>query len=767
MENGEEKAKERSMGVFTSGGDAAGMNAALRAVTRVGISNGYRVFLIHEGYQGMVDGGDYFEEASWNSVSDIIQYSGTIIGSARCKAFKTVEGRQRAVENLVIHGITDLVCIGGDGSLTGLNILRQEWSSHLKKLVELKRLDEAQVDRFGELHIVGLVGSIDNDFCGTDMTIGVDSALNRIVESIDAVASTAQSHQRTFVIEVMGRRCGYLALIASIVSEADWVFTPEWPVPENWPQLLCKKLKESRDFGQRVNIIICAEGATDQTGKAISSEQVRQVVHDQLGYDTRVTVLGHVQRGGVPSAFDRLLASRMGADAVLALVDANKATGEKEPVVITLDGNVLVRRSLTKCVEQTLEVKAALDSKDWKRAIELRGKTFQRNFEAYNLLSKMHPPVDKQNLSGGLKFNLAVMNVGSPSCGMNAAVRCFVRMGLYHGCKVYAIKDSFQGLIKGKLTEMSWHSVIDWTRYGGSFLGSQKSLPSMNMPAVAEQLGRYKINALLLVGGFEAYHACIELTENRHRFKEFCIPMAVIPCTISNNVPGANYSIGSDTALNVICSMVDKLKQSARGTKHRVFIVETMGGYCGYLATLAGLASGADNAYIFEQSFGVDDIKNDVNAIAQKMDKGVQRYIVTRCENANKHYTTEFMLQLFSEEGKGQFSTRINVLGHAQQGGNASPFDRLMATRMAIHVAQVLVSMAREVATEDGSVYTDNPNTALLLGVLHRHAQLTPVLELKERTDFAHRLPMDQWWLKLHPLLRLLAAYKSTYATSA
>ncbi|VDP01178.1 unnamed protein product [Soboliphyme baturini] len=437
-----------SLAVLTSGGDSQGMNAALRAVVRMGLYLGCQVYCIHEGYQGMVDGGQFIKEATWNSVSDIIQRSGTIIGSARSKDFRTREGRLKAAENLLKFNINNLVCIGGDGSLTGANLFRQEWPSLLKELVDQGKIDASKLTECPGINIVGLVGSIDNDFCGTDMTIGTDTALHRIIEAVDAVVSTAQSHQRSFVIEVMGRHCGYLALVAGLASEADWAFIPEWPPPVDWRDIMCNKMQESREQGNRVNIIIVAEGAIDRDGNPITSEQIRQVIKERLHYDTRVTVLGHVQRGGRPSAFDRLLGSRMGAEAVLALMDSST---ESEPCVISIDGNSMVRVPLMQCVERTKAVQKAMDEKNWDLAVQLRGRSFQRNIATYKLMAKMRAPKANDHLSGGFSFNLAVMNIGAPACGMNAAVRSFVRMSFYHGCHVYAIHDSFEGLVAGNI----------------------------------------------------------------------------------------------------------------------------------------------------------------------------------------------------------------------------------------------------------------------------------------------------------------------------
>merc|ERR1719447_1657086 len=232
------------------------MNAAVRAVVRFGIYLGCKVYFIREGYQGMVDGGDCIVEADWASVSGIIHRGGTVIGSARCMDFKTRQGEVKAAKNLLEKGISNLVVIGGDGSLTGANRFKNEWSSLLKELVDTQQISQDLADKHSYLNIVGMVGSIDNDFCGTDMTIGTDSALHRIIEAVDAIMSTAFSHQRTFILEVMGRHCGYLALVTALACGADWVFIPEMPPEDGWEEHLCRRLKDQRTRGSRLNIII-------------------------------------------------------------------------------------------------------------------------------------------------------------------------------------------------------------------------------------------------------------------------------------------------------------------------------------------------------------------------------------------------------------------------------------------------------------------------------------------------------------------------------
>jgi 6-phosphofructokinase 1 len=208
------------LAVLTSGGDAQGMNPALRAVVRTALNRGAEIFAVYEGYQGLVDGGDHIRSVTWNDVSGILNRGGTVIGTARSTDFRQREGRRQAVHNLVRKGIDRLVVIGGDGSLSGADLLRQEWPSLIEELVAGGLIDRETAERHPALMIAGLVGSIDNDMLGTDMTIGADSALHRITEAMDAIGSTAESHQRSFVVEVMGRHCGYLALMSAIAGNA-------------------------------------------------------------------------------------------------------------------------------------------------------------------------------------------------------------------------------------------------------------------------------------------------------------------------------------------------------------------------------------------------------------------------------------------------------------------------------------------------------------------------------------------------------------------
>lgn len=279
----------KNIGVFTSGGDAPGMNACIRAVVRTGLQMGYGMYGIKRGYAGMIEGD--IEPLQKNSVSNIIQLGGTILQSARSEEFRTAEGRRQAYEQLQKHGIDGLIAIGGDGTFRGAHIFTQEYP---------------------DLKVVGIPGTIDNDLAGTDYTIGYDTAINTAMRAIDNIKDTANAHNRVFFIEVMGRDAGFIALRTAIATGAEAVLVPEF---ETDMEKLIKGLHSNYEQKKRASIVIVAEG--DDAGGAF---KVADLVKQRLPYfDIRVTVLGHIQRGGSPTCMERVLASRLGLEAVRAL----------------------------------------------------------------------------------------------------------------------------------------------------------------------------------------------------------------------------------------------------------------------------------------------------------------------------------------------------------------------------------------------------------------------------------------------------------------
>lgn len=297
----------KAIGILTSGGDAPGMNAAIRAVVRTAIYYGYKVYGIEKGYRGLLD--EEFVEMDLSSVGDIIQRGGTILKSSRCDEFKTAEGREKAVEILENYGIESLVVIGGDGSFTGAKLL-------------------------SELGVktIGIPGTIDNDLAYTDYTIGFDTAMNTVIDAIGKIRDTSSSHDRVNIVEVMGRNCGDLALYAGVAGGAETIVVPEREIRTDE---IVSKLRTTQKRGKKHSIIVLAEGA-DIEGGALGLKNAL-TVKDKA--DVRITVLGHVQRGGSPSAFDRILASKLGNKAVELLIEgkSKRVVGIKDNKIIDID----------------------------------------------------------------------------------------------------------------------------------------------------------------------------------------------------------------------------------------------------------------------------------------------------------------------------------------------------------------------------------------------------------------------------------------------
>ncbi|GAB4480400.1 MAG: 6-phosphofructokinase [Anaerolineae bacterium] len=282
----------RSIGVLTSGGDAPGMNAAIRAVTRSALYKGWDVYGIYDGYEGLIT--NNIRPLTVRDVGGIIQQGGTMLGSARCPEFKEEEGRKKGVRYLNQHGIDALVVIGGNGSQTGSHALHQMG-----------------------VPVVGVASTIDNDLYGSDITIGVDTALNVALTCIDMLKVTASSHERAFLVEVMGRNSGYLALMAGIAGGAEAVCIPEVPFD---PEDLAKEIEKAYERGKRHALIVVAEGANYNATALIEYFKKHEA---RLGFELRATILGHLQRGGTPGAFDRTLATRLGAAAVEQIAQGN------------------------------------------------------------------------------------------------------------------------------------------------------------------------------------------------------------------------------------------------------------------------------------------------------------------------------------------------------------------------------------------------------------------------------------------------------------
>jgi 6-phosphofructokinase 1 len=729
-----------SIAVLTSGGDSGGMNPTVRAVVRSALHHGIDAYAVHEGYRGLVDGGRAIRRLVSSDVGGILQRGGTVLGTARSAEFRTRDGRRQAAHNLVERGIDALVVIGGDGSLTGANLFREEWPGLLAELVDHGALDPDRAAAHPHLRLVGLAGSIDNDMFGTDMTIGADTALHRIVDALDALDSTASSHQRTFVVEVMGRHCGYLALMASLATGANWVLIPERPPDKDvWAPAMCSALRAGREINRRRNLVVVAEGAQDRDGNPITADDVKQVLEQELDEDARVTILGHVQRGGSPSAYDRYLSTVLGHAAVEQLL---RDRADAPPQLVGIRGNQVVSSPLMDCVTQTRAVADRINAQDLDGAMLLRGAEFRDAFEIMTTIQQAAP---RPTPSGRRRFRLAVVHGGGLAPGMNTAVRSAVRLGLDRGYDVLAVRNGFSGLRDGDVKEMTWMDVTGWVWAGGAEIGTNRYVP--DAPAVAEiaqQIAAHRIDGLLMAGGWAGYAAAHVLHSHRREHPALDIPIVCMPMTINNDLPGTELTIGSDTALNSIITDVDKIKQSAVASR-RCFVVEVMGHDSGYLALMSGLASGAERVYLPEEGITVDDLTADVRALAEGFRSGKRLGLVIRSEHADPVYSTGFIRALFEKEGAGLWDSRAAVLGHVQEGGNPSPFDRIQATRLTARCIEYLAEQL-----ESGA------RASAMIGFQSGRLQFTDLTSYPTLIQDDAQRPVEQRWRARRPLTRVM-----------
>jgi 6-phosphofructokinase 1 len=329
---------------------------------------------------------------------------------------------------------------------------------------------------------------------------------------------------------------------------------------------------------------------------------------------------------------------------------------------------------------------------------------------------------------------------------MNTAVRSAVRLGLDKGHIMLGIYHGFRGLIDNHIQELNWMSVAGWSAQGGSQLGTNRTVPQgSDFYEIARNIEEKQIEGIIMVGGWVGYMSALDIHSQRQNYPAFNIPIFCIPTSIDNNLPGAELSIGADTALNNIIDALDKIKESAVASR-RVFVVEVMGRYCGYLALMSALASGAEQVYLSEEGVTARDLMAAVQQLITGFKRGKRLGMVIRNEKANDVYTTQFMSAMFEEEGGNLFDVRQAVLGHLQQGGSPSPFDRIMSTRLA--------NEALAFMEEQGG--QPLPISACI-GQVQSHLRLTNLEDIPRLVDMTYQRPNQQWWLKLNAIAKTLA----------
>lgn len=362
-------------------------------------------------------------------------------------------------------------------------------------------------------------------------------------------------------------------------------------------------------------------------------------------------------------------------------------------------------------------------------------------------------------------MRIAIIHVGAPAGGMNSATRAAVAYCLTRGHTPIAIHNGFSGLCRhhddepiGSIRHVNWLDVEGWISKGGSEIGTNRVLPSEDLPKTAYCFDRYKFDALFLIGGFEAFTAVSELRKARNEYPAFRIPMAILPATISNNVPGTEYSVGSDTCLNALVEYCDAIKQSASASRRRVFVVETQGGRSGFIATMAGLSVGATAVYTPEEGISLKLLARDIEHLRQGFahDHGQNRAgkLILRNENASQTYTTEVIANMIKEESQGRFESRFAIPGHVQQGGTPSPIDRVRAVRLAVRCVQFLEGYAAQSSDE---IVADEMSMSVI-GIKGASVVFGPMARLeKEETNWKDRRPLKEAWLSLKDVVDTLS----------
>jgi 6-phosphofructokinase 1 len=767
-----------TIGIMTSGGDSQGMNAAIRAAVRWSILMKYRVYLIKNGWSGVVRGGDSFIPCTWHTVSGILEMGGTVIGTARCAEFREKKGRKIATLHLIEKEINALMVIGGDGSLTGASILSAEWQEHQEALLNDGLISGGLSSKLTSLKVVGLVGSIDNDLCGTDFTIGANSALHRILDACDCLVTTASSHGRAFVVQCMGRDAGYLTLYAGVLVGADFIFIPENPPDEaeDWLGRMCQAVKFSRQNGKTSSIVMLAEGARTVQGTLITPQDVAAALEERMSLDVRTTVLGHIQRGGKPTARDRIVSTLTAVEGVEAL------STMREHLIIGFAQGGVVRLPLTPTIQTTQSVGHALRQQLWLQVRSLRGPQFEAIWNVWDQLfgdscirQGLGRGEDVRQLAGehtntptSLTAStveafpstgrvLMVLCVGPPSPGMNMTLRMLVRTAAAQGfVRVLGVEGGIPGLLSDRIVPLYWSSVMDWSVRGGCKLGTRRLDSDVPIPVegMIAKFRQYRIASLILLGGYDCLavgRALHEALPNHGLSLSTCI----IPATISCNMPGTDATIGADTALNEIVQAVDKVRMSAQSSMRRVFVVQVMGGSCGWLTMYGSLCCGSDIMYLPEEGIDIDRLKGDVDLLRRRFHESKKRSVILMCsDNPDTLYDHEFIYRLLKQEGKSlEFDVRSVQLGHVQQGSDPSAEDRLLA----VLFAQEATRKLQQLATGSGGTY--------FVGLRGSDVVSIPLAEVDSLADPQHRRPRHPKWQQLVSIVRRLSNEPQTLRT--
>lgn len=614
------KAKKpiKRIGVLTSGGDAPGMNAAIRAVVRTAIADGMEVIGIRRGFSGLID--EDFIELNGRSVTDTIQKGGTFLYTARCPEMITKEGQDKAAENCRKNGIEALVVIGGDGSFRGCQSLSDRG-----------------------INVVGVPGTIDLDIACTEYTIGFDTAVNTAMEAIDKIRDTSTSQERCSIIEVMGRHAGFIALWCGLANGAEAVLTTELYKYEE--QKLINDIQTKRKNGRKHYIIINAEGIGD-------SEDMAKRIEYATGMPTSATILGYLQRGGSPTCKDRVFASAMGAKAVDILYKG----GSKR--VVAYKNGAFVDYDM----DEALAMKKTLDP----FLVDMLSKLTRKG---EGLLMKKEGMLPSTDETTG-KRTIAVLTSGIDAPGMNAAIRAVVRTAIGYDMKVFGFKRGFAGLIEKDYIEMTNSTMSETVQKGGTLLLASECpefLTEEGQKKAVATIKELHIDDLIVIGGNGTMRGGIDLMK-------YGINVVGIPATVDLDVACSEYTIGFDTAVNTAMEAIDKVRDTSQ-SHERCSVIEVSGKNSGFNALWCGIANGAEE--IITPEYYDRNEQRIISEIINKKKIGKRLHLIVNAESVGRSASLAKNIEFATG-----LETRATVLGMLQRGGTPSCQDRVFASAM-------------------------------------------------------------------------------------
>ncbi|EJW04323.1 6-phosphofructokinase [Edhazardia aedis USNM 41457] len=724
----------RKIAVLTSGGDAPGMNGAIKAIVRTGIKWGTNVFGIYNGYDGLIS--DNIEELSWDSVGFKSTQGGTFLLSARSEKFLTKEGRKQAIYNLAKRKIEGLIVCGGDGSMKGSMQLYKEYKEHVKELIDECKLTEECVNY--SLKIVAIPASIDNDISNADTTLGADSCLHRVIECIDSLSSTMASHKRSFIIEVMGRRCGWIALMSHFAVGSEYVFLPEVP-HQHWEKDVVEAINSAKEKGKKGSFVVISEGATDSTGKKITADEVKNLIEKETATETRVLKLGHIQRGGKPSAIDRIKSTLLGCTAVENMLSDVRTT----PMMATLYQGNYTLVPLEKVIRENEEIDRMQQEKNFKGVLEARGSTFDR---VYALSEQLRTGAECVKNLG----KIAILHEGQRVGGINFASHIIVRYAISLNQDVYVIHNGFEGLQMDLIEKAEPYSYVSGIYDGGSMIGSSEK--PIDTSKTMTKLIEHEIKSLIVLGGVESLRIVNNLRLKMIETNNYCTNIIILPSAIENNIPNTDISLGVDTALNSIVHGCDALLLSSMILPKTVFVMEVDGGECGFLALYGGIAANSFDTFIPERKYKITHLSEIAQRLKFRFKKNNrQGVLLIRNRNTFMSASLDSFSKILTSDSEDMYNTKYCVFGDLIHGGTASPFDRIFATILAIKSVDILLNIDKE------KILGDEKPQNFIIGLLGKKGESLTLFDVETcLSDFdkliSRELKPD--WLKYANICR-------------